>query len=148
LTARWNTAYLVTFIVNGVSNSTILKLNLNNSYHDLSVNNNYHFWFQKGTTINPSLNQTIIDGFTVHQFAGWKNATGGTIEAPLVVNAPGTYVASYSTSFTLPPIPGFPTEGIILGILIGMLMLAAIRRHRHEKPNFDSRLSGTQEAIN
>jgi M6 family metalloprotease-like protein len=147
LTAGWNTAYLVTFTVNGVSNSTILKLNLNNSYHDLSVNNNYQFWFQKGTTINPSLNQTIIDGFTVHQFAGWRNAAGGTIEAPLVVNAPGTYVASYSTSFTLPPIPGFPMEGIILGILIGMLMLAAIRRRRHEKPHFDSRLPGMQEVV-
>ncbi|MGA8903515.1 MAG: M6 family metalloprotease domain-containing protein [Candidatus Bathyarchaeia archaeon] len=138
LTANWITEYLVTFKVNGVSNSTILKLNLNNTYHDLSVNNNYQFWYQKGTTIIPTLNQTVIDGFTVHQFAGWRNATGGIIEGPLVVNAPDTYVASYSNSLALPPIPGFPIEATVLGVLIGSLVLAVVRRRRHGNPHFDN----------
>jgi M6 family metalloprotease-like protein/uncharacterized repeat protein (TIGR02543 family) len=131
LTAEWTTEYLVTFKVSGVPNSTILKLNLNNTYHDLSVNNNYQLWYQEGAAVSPTLNQTIIDGFSVHQFNGWRNATGGAMQGPFVVNAPETYVGDYSNSLVLPPIPGFPTEATLLGILVGSLMLVAARRRRH-----------------
>ena len=120
LNAKWNTEYLVTFKVSGISNSTIVKLNLKNATYDLSVNGTYQTWYQKGTTINPVLNQTIIDGFMIHKFSGWTNATGGAITGPLTVNAPTTYVASYSTEFTLPPIPGFPIEAVLLGMLLGV----------------------------
>jgi hypothetical protein len=133
LTAKWITEYLVTFRVNGVSNSTILKLNLNNTYHDLSVSNNYQLWYQKGTAIAPTLNQTIIDGLTVHQFASWRNATGSMVKRPFVVDSPETFTASYTNSLALPPVPGFPPEAILLGILIGSLMLAVLRRRRHGK---------------
>ncbi len=137
LTAKWNTEYLITFKVNGVPNSTILKLNLNNTYYDLSVNNYYQAWYQKGAAINPISNQTLVEGIMVHKFTGWRNATGGTVEMPWTVNGPQTYVASYSTELTLPPIPGFPIEGIILGILIGSLMLVAVRRRRLGKIAYD-----------
>ena len=130
LTANWNTEYLVVFKVAGLSNSTIIKLNLNNEYYDLSMNSNLQAWYQKGTMISPTLNQTIVDGFSVHQFSGWLNATGGAINAPTQINAPQTLVASYSNSLSLPPIPGFPVESTILGILIGSLVLAAVRRRR------------------
>jgi len=133
LTANWNTEYLVIFKVAGLSNSTIVKLNLNNAYYDLSMNGNLQAWYRKGTMISPTLNQTIVDGFSVHQFSGWRNATGGAIEGPTTINSPETFVASYSNSLTLPPIPGFPTESTILGILIGSLVLATLRRRRPRK---------------
>ena len=133
LTANWNTEYLVIFKVAGLSNSTIVKLNLNNEYYDLSTNGNFQAWYRKGTMISPTLNQTVVDGFSVHQFSGWQNATGGAIEGPTTINSPETFVASYSNSLSLPPIPGFPIESTILGILIGSLMLAALRRRRPRK---------------
>lgn len=133
LTANWNTEYLVIFRVAGLSNTTIVKLNLNNAYYDLSMNSNLQAWYQKGTLISPTLNQTIVDGFSVHQFSGWRNATGGAIEGPTTIDSPQTFVASYSNSLTLPPIPGFPIESTILGIVIGSLVLAALRRQRPRK---------------
>ena len=133
LTANWNTEYLVIFKVAGLSNSTIVKLNLDNKYHDLSTNSSFQAWYRKGAIVSPILNQTIVDGFSVHQFSGWRNATGGAIEAPSAINSPETFVASYSNSLSLPPIPGFPIEGTILGVLIGSLMLAAVRRRRPQK---------------
>ncbi len=133
LTAEWNTEYQITFRVKGISNSTVLKLNLDNSSYDLSVNDNYQTWYQEGATVNPVLNQTVVDGFIVHKFVGWQNATGSAINEPLTVNAPQTYVASYSTELTLPPIPGFPIEGTILGILLGSLVMVALRSHRRRK---------------
>ncbi len=130
LTAEWNTEYLITFKVKGISNSTVLKLNLDNSTYDLSINSNYQTWYQQGATVNPTLNQTVVDGFIVHKFVGWQNATGGTVSEPLTVNAPETYVASYTTELTLPPIPGFPIEGTILGMLFGFVMMVALRSRR------------------
>lgn len=130
LNAQWLTQYEITFRVNGVPNATVLKLNLNSAYYDLSVNSNCQAWYPKGATINPTLNQTITDGFMVYKFVGWQNSTGGTNAGPLTVNAPQTYVASYSPEFTLPPIPGFPIESILLGMLLGMLVMAFARRRR------------------
>jgi M6 family metalloprotease-like protein len=130
LTAKWNTEYLVTFKVEGVSNSTVLTLNLNSTNYDLPANNQYQTWYEKGATINPVVNDTLTDGFMVHKFSGWRNATGGAVGQPWAVSSPGTYVASYSTDMSLPPIPGFPIEATILGILLGSMMLAAIRRKR------------------
>ena len=130
LNANWNTQYMITFAVQGVSNSTVLKLNLNSTYYDLSAKDRYQAWYQKGATINPLVNDTVTDGFMVHKFSGWHNATGGVIEQPSAVSSPGTYVASYGTDMSLPPIPGFPIEGTISGILLGCMMLAVIRRRR------------------
>jgi len=133
LTANWNTEYLVIFKVAGLSNSTIVKLNLNNAYYDLSMNSNFQAWCQKGTMVSPTLNQTIVDGFSVHQFSGWQNATGSAIQGPTAINSPETFVASYSNTLSLPPIPGFPIESTILGVLIGSLMLVAVRRRKPRK---------------
>lgn len=130
LTANWHTEYLVTFKVSGVSNSTSLKLNLNNVYYDLSASNNYQAWYRAGSSVNPLLNQTVVSGFNVYQFSGWRNATGGPIASPWTVSTPQTFTGSYSTSLALPPIPGFPIEGTILGILMGFLVLSVIRRRR------------------
>jgi CARDB len=133
MAANWNTEYLVVFKVAGLSNSTIVKLNLNNEYYDLSMNSEFQAWYQKGSTISPSLNQTIVDGFSVHQFSGWRNATGGVIDGSATINSPETLVASYSNSLSLPPIPGFPIESTIVGIIIGSLALAVVRRRRLRK---------------
>ena len=130
LTANWNTEYLITFKVNGIPNSTIVKMNLNNVTYGLSVNGGYQAWFKKGTTLSPVLNQTVPDGFMVHTFSGWTNATGSPITGPLTVKAPSTYVASYSTNYSLPPIPGFPIEAILTGILLGVGILLIVRRRR------------------
>lgn len=128
--AKWNTEYLVTFTVNGVPNSTILKLNVNNAYYDLSATSSYQTWVEKGTSINPTLNQTIANGIMTYKFTGWRNSTGSIVQSPLSVNAPGTYIASYNTELSLPPIPGFPVEGTLLGVLFGSLLLAIKRKHK------------------
>lgn len=133
LAANWNTEYLLTFRVNGVPNSTILKLGLDNAYYNLSVNHNYQAWYQRGSTIDPVLNQTVANGIFVYKFAAWRNATGAAVQGPMTVNSPGTYLASYNTELVFPPIPGFPIEGIIMGIVLGTLVLALIRRRRQTK---------------
>lgn len=131
--AQWSTQYRITFKVNGVPNATILKLGLNSASYDLSVNRNYQAWYSKGTAINPMLNQTLVDGFMIYKFSGWRNSTGGTIEAPLTVNSPQTFVASYSTELNLPPIPGFPIESILLGIFLGAVFMGFTKRRRRRK---------------
>lgn len=41
-----------------------------------------------------------------------------------------TSTSSVSTPMTLPPIPGFPLESILAGVIIGMVAVAIIRRRR------------------
>jgi M6 family metalloprotease-like protein len=133
LTARWVTQYLVTFTVTGIPNSTVVKLNLDNATYNLSTRYSYRGWYSQGSTVNPILNQTVVDGVMVYKFTGWRNSTGGLSQAPLSVNAPSNYVASYASAFTLPAIPGFPIEAIVLGILFGSLTLALNPRRRSRK---------------
>ncbi len=136
ITAQWNTQYLVTLSVSGLPNATILKLNLDNTSYTLPANSNYQAWIQKGTSINPTLNQTIVNGIEAYKFTGWRNSTGGIIQSPLAVNAPGTYVASYTTQLSIPAIPGFPLEGIVIGLLFGLLVLAIRRKpYRQRESN-------------
>jgi hypothetical protein len=136
--ARWNTEYLVTFTVSGIPNSTVVKLNLDNTTYNLSPGTDYQAWYQRGATLNPALNQTVTNGFMVYKFTGWRNSTGGLTQAPLAVDAPSNFAGSYSTATSLPPIPGFPIEAIILGVLFGSLMLAANRKRRNKQPALHS----------
>jgi hypothetical protein len=135
INAQWSTQYAIAFKVNGVPNGTVVKLNLNGTFHDLSANKNYQAWYQNGTTINPTLNQTIPQGFLIYKFVGWRNLTGEMVQGPFTINSPKTFAASYSSEFSLPPIPGFPFEAIILGVLLGTLVIAISRRRRREKNN-------------
>jgi hypothetical protein len=136
--AQWLTQYQITFKVAGIPNATLLKLNLNSGYYDLSVNKNYQAWYARGSSINPALNQTVVSGFRIYKFTGWKNATGIT-QGPLTVNAPETYVASYSNEMSLPPIPGFPIEAIFIGILLGSVAIASSRRRGRNADEDNSR---------
>lgn len=128
LNAQWSTQYQITLKVNGLPNATLLKLNLNSTYYDFTVNSKYQTWYPKGATLNPTLNQTVPAGYMMYKFSGWQNSTGATVNMPLTVNAPQTFVASYSSEFNLPPIPGYPVEAIILGMLLGLFVLAFMRR--------------------
>src|SRR5208282_3105883 len=133
--AQWNTQYLVTLGVSGLPNSTVLTLNLNNASYTLPASSNYQAWVEKGAAINPTLNQTIVSGIESYKFTGWRNSTGGTSQNPLTINAPGTYAASYTTQLSLPAIPGFPIEGILLGLLFGLLFLAGKRKRKDGRMN-------------
>ena len=137
LTALWGTEYLVTFAVSGLPNSTVLKLNVNNVTYKLPAGSSYQMWVEKGTVFSPTLNQTVSTGITSYKFTGWLNATGGTVQNPLTVNQPSQYVASYTSQLSLPPIPGFPTEAIILGLMLG-LVVNVIRRQSRPRPNRSS----------
>jgi len=130
LTSEWNTQYLVTFTVSGLPNSTILKLNVNNATYELPATSSYQAWVQSGTAINPTLNQTIASGIMAYKFTGWRNSTGATVQGPLAVYGPSTYVASYTATLSLPPIPGFPIEGILLGILLGLVAIVSSSRRK------------------
>jgi hypothetical protein len=111
-------------------NATVLTLNFNNASYTIPATSNYQAWVEKGTAINPTLNETVANGIMTYKFTGWRNSTGGTTQNPLTVNAPGTYVASYTTQLSLPAIPGFPVEGILLGFLFGLLFLAGKRKRK------------------
>jgi M6 family metalloprotease-like protein len=139
INAQWLTQYQITLKVNGLPNATVLKLNLNNNYYDLSVNSKYQAWYTKGASLNPILNQTITDGFIVYKFSGWQNSTGAAVNGPLTVNAPQTFVASYETEMSLPPIPGFPIEAILLGMLLGTFVTAYARRMKTQGNGHEER---------
>ncbi len=134
LTAQWMTQYLVTFAVNGLPNSTMLTLNVNNVTHNFPAGSSYEIWVEQGTVFSPTLNQTVSAGITSYKFAGWLNSTGGTNQSPLTVNGPSHYVALYTSELSLPPVPGFPIEGILLGVLLGSAILIFRRRHDRELP--------------
>jgi M6 family metalloprotease-like protein len=127
--AQWLMQYQVTFKVTGIPNGTLLKLNVNNQYYDLSPSNYYQAWYATGSPINPSVNETVAQGFIVYKFTGWTTTEGAT-QGPLIVNAPETYTASYSNEMSLPPIPGYPIEAILMGILLGSVVLVSKRRRR------------------
>jgi hypothetical protein len=130
LLAHWTTQYELKFRVQGIPNSTITKLIINGGVHDLSVPTAYTGWFNEGDQISPSTNQTVRDQFVVYPFQGWRNSTGGVETPPFTVNGPADYSAVYQSTFVLPPIPGFPLESILAGILLGILGLAFLRRRR------------------
>ena len=129
LNAQWNTEYLVTFGASGLPNSTLLTLNLNNSTFQMPASSSYQTWVQKGAAINPKLNETVTSGIINYEFSGWRNSTGAVTQDPLTVNAPGTYIASYTTQLNVPAVPGFPIEAITVGILLG-LALGIMKRRR------------------
>ena len=131
LNAQWNTQYLVTFKVAGLPNSTAVKLELNNDTYELSTGSLQEAWVQNGAAINPTLNETVANGFFTYKFSGWRNSTGELTQAPLTVNAPGTYVASYTTQLSIPAIPGFPIEAVIAGLILGLLI--GIMKRRRER---------------
>ena len=128
LNAQWDTEYLVTFAASGLPNSTVLKLSLNNATYQLSAGTIYQTWVQSGSTINPTLNGTISTGFMTYKFAGWRNSTGTITQNPLEITSPETYTASYTTALSVPPVPGFPLEAIILGLLVGLVVMVFKRR--------------------
>ena len=137
LSAQWITEYMVTLAVSGVPNSTVLRLSLRNVTYTLPASSTYQTWVEKGTAVSPTLNQTIANGIMSYKFNGWKNATGATVQNPLPVNAPGTYIASYTPQLSIPAIPGFPVEAIVLGTVFGFLILA-LRRKRATPPHIGS----------
>jgi hypothetical protein len=139
LDAQWAKQYKVTFRVSGVPNSTLAKVLINDSYHSISMSNSYQTWLNQGEQINPSINQTLGDGFLQVKFNGWHNATGGVVSPPFTVNGPVDYTASYQQAFPLLGIPGFPIESVLAGIIVGLLALSFLRRRR--KSQFDFSIS-------
>jgi hypothetical protein len=146
LNAQWNTQYLVIFAVSGLPNSTVVKLDVNNVTYNLPVGSSEQLWVQKGTVFSPTLNQTISSGITSYKFSGWLNSTGSTVQNPLTVNSPSQYVASYNSQLSIPAVPGFPIEAILIGLMFGLAMLALLRKRNpkatrelpmpgHRKPN-------------
>ena len=130
LTAHWITQYELTFHVTGLPNSTYIKLNLNNATHALSTGSPYNEWFNQGTQLSPAANQTLVNGFLQFQLNGFYNSTGGKVEPPLVVDRPMDYTIAYQQQFPLLAVPGFPIESIILGLVVGLLSMALLRRRR------------------
>ncbi len=143
LNAQWSTQYLVTFAVSGLPNSTMLQLNLNNVTYELSAGSTYDAWVQKDADISPTLNGTITSGFMTYKFAGWRNSTGAVSQDPFAVTSPGTYTASYTNALSLPPVPGFPIEAIIMGLLLGLILMVLRRKsrsgHKISEAHFNSR---------
>jgi hypothetical protein len=116
--------------VTGLPNSTFIKLNIDNFTHDLSMSKQYSEWFNQGTQINPTANQTLVDGFLQFQLNGFYNSTGGKVEPPITVSQPMDYTIAYQQAFPLLAVPGFPIESILTGLIVGFLSMAILRRRR------------------
>jgi M6 family metalloprotease-like protein len=134
LNAQWDTQYLVTFAVSGLPNSTVVKLDVNNVTYNLPAGSSEHMWVQKGTVFSPTPNQTVSSGVTSYKFTGWLNSTGGTVQNPLTVNSPSEYVATYNSQLSIPPVPGFPIEAIVIGLVFGLTILSLQRRRDPKLP--------------
>ena len=130
LTASWITQYQLSFRVIGLPNSTFIKLNINNATHDLSIASPYTEWFSQGAQIDPTANQTLVNGFLQFQLNGFYNSTGGKVEPPITVSQPMDYTIAYQQAFPLLAVPGFPIESILTGLIIGFLSMALLRRRR------------------
>jgi M6 family metalloprotease-like protein len=126
VTAEWTTQYQITFKVSGIPNSTIITLKVDNATHQISVNQPYSTWYDRGKTLNPTANQTAT---TFFQFQSWRNSTSSTVAIPITVTGPETYTAAYAPALAL-GVPGFPIESIIVGMALGILMLMIAKRSR------------------
>jgi len=133
LDAKWTSQYLLTFRVSGIPNSTYVKLNINNVTYDVSVNNAYQNWFNRGMQITPATNQTITNVVIIYKFAAWHNSTGGVIDVPITISGPQDYTATYTNELVLPPIPGFPIESILAGLMLGLIALGLVRRRERRR---------------
>ena len=97
ITANWVTQYLVTFKIAGLPNSTTLELKVNDMSYQISANNNVQAWYSAGSTINPTINQTVTYEYIfVYNFAGWHDSTGAGVQMPITVNGPENYTAQYN----------------------------------------------------
>ena len=97
ITANWATQYLVTFKFVGLENSTTLELKVNNMSYQILSNGNVQAWYSAGSTINPTINQTVTYAYIfVYNFAGWHDSTGTEVQMPIIVNGPETYTAQYN----------------------------------------------------
>ncbi len=98
ITATWTTQYLFTFKVTGLPNSTILELKVDNTTYQISGNSSVQVWYAAGSTINPSINQTVTLAYIfVYDFGGWHDSvTGRPVQMPVTVNSPEDYTAQYS----------------------------------------------------
>jgi M6 family metalloprotease-like protein len=138
LSAKWVTQYQLTFKVSGVPNSTVVDLKLGSVVKDISLGSEYRDWFDQGQEISPATNQTIVDGFIYYQFAGWKDSGGSKVNTPVIVEGPREYTATYSAGASLPPIPGFPWESVLAGLLVGFAALALLRKGSHKNARTES----------
>jgi hypothetical protein len=129
LSAEWTTQYEVTFKVNGLPNSTYVTLNVNNVSQRIAVSEPYSAWYDKGQTLNPNTNQTVMSFF---RFANWRNSTGSVVARPMTVIGPEDYTAFYSVGFPL-GIPGFPMESILIGMFTGLLAIVFKKQRRRVK---------------
>lgn len=97
ITANWTTQYLVTFKIAGLPNSTMLELKVSNMSYPISGNNNVQAWYYAGSTINPTINQTVTLAYIfVYDFAGWHDPTGSVVQMPITVNGPENYTGQYN----------------------------------------------------
>lgn len=128
VTAQWTTQYELTFKVEGIPNSTAINLKINNANHGLSVSSGYTDWFNRGSFLDVSANQTIMNGFL--QMNGLYNSTGGIVESPIDVTGPMVYTIKYQSGFSLLAVPGFSVESILVGMTVGLLSVAMLSRRR------------------
>jgi hypothetical protein len=115
--------------VNGLPNSTYVTLNVNNVSQRIAVSEPYSAWYDKGQTLNPNTNQTVMSFF---RFANWRNSTGSVVARPMTVIGPEDYTAFYSVGFPL-GIPGFPMESIFMGLVAGLLATVFKKKKRRVK---------------
>ncbi len=97
------------------------------------------------TTVSSTSTSAVSTSTSVATSSSTSASSTTTASTPVatftVTSSPTTTVAastsaansqssSISTPLALPPIPGFPWESIIAGIILGMTALAILRRHR------------------
>ncbi|MGA8903955.1 MAG: hypothetical protein WB661_02980 [Candidatus Bathyarchaeia archaeon] len=82
-----------------------------------------------GSVTSSTSSMPVTSTTSSSQTSGVSSATTAAISTPTTATSTSNSI-SVSTPMTLPPIPGFPWESIIAGIIIGMAALAILRRRR------------------
>src|SRR5208282_2810643 len=100
INATWTTQYELTFNIkiNGVPDSTIVALNVENHTYDVNNNGYYSGWYNRDDQITPTTNSTVTYLIFVYSFSGWQDTSGTIIQTPITVSAPGNYTAQYTLS--------------------------------------------------
>jgi hypothetical protein len=85
--------------INGVPDSTIVALNIENHTYDVRNNNGYYSgWYNRDDQITPTTNSTVIYLIFEYSFSGWQDTSGTVIQTPITVSAPENYTAEYTLS--------------------------------------------------
>ncbi len=89
LIANWKTQFLVSFIVLGVPENSLMELKMNDEYVDILVPDVYEMWVDSDNKINLNIKTKVIkDGALRYDIIEWREEKLGKITSPIIIDRP------------------------------------------------------------